>query len=82
MINISAAKILLTSAGFETDAIQTAFLGFLEKPPKNARVLFIPTAANNPGAVAVLPKCMNDLFKVGIVAENIHVFDLHRALSH
>ena len=82
LINISAAKVLLTSAGFETDAIQAAFLGFLEKPPENTRVLFIPTAANNPGAISFLPKCMNDLFKVGVMAENIHVFDLHRALSH
>ncbi|MCL2406269.1 MAG: Type 1 glutamine amidotransferase-like domain-containing protein, partial [Defluviitaleaceae bacterium] len=81
MLNLSAAKILLTSAGFETEAIKTAFLGFLDKPVINAKVLFIPTAANNAGAIAFLPKCMNDLLKVGFLAENIHVFDLHRSLS-
>jgi peptidase E len=74
-------KILLTSAGFETIAIQNTFLDFLNKPPKDAKALFIPTAANNPGAIAILPKCLNDLLKVGLKMENIHVFDLHRALS-
>ncbi|MCL2217094.1 MAG: peptidase E [Defluviitaleaceae bacterium] len=81
MINTSRAKILLTSAGFESDIIQNAFIGFLKSSPKDSKVLFVPTASNNAGAIAFLPKCINDLLKVGILAENIHVFDLHRSLS-
>ncbi|MDR1464376.1 MAG: Type 1 glutamine amidotransferase-like domain-containing protein [Oscillospiraceae bacterium] len=74
-------KILLTSAGFETKTIRDAFLALVGKPPEAIRALFIPTAANDPGAIAVLPKCMNDLLNAGIPAQNIWVFDLHRALT-
>lgn len=81
MINASNAKILLTSAGFESGVIKDAFLNFLKSPPKDTKVLFVPTASNNADAIAVLPKCMNDLLKAGIMAKNIQVFDLHRSLS-
>jgi len=77
----TTAKILLTSAGFESDNVTNTFLKFLVKAPQHAKALFIPTAANNAGAIAVLPKCMNDLLKIGISEKNIKVFDLHRALS-
>ena len=39
---------------------------------------FIPTAAIDADAIEVLPKCMNDLLKVGITKQNIRVFDLHQ----
>ena len=42
------------------------------------KALFIPTAANDADAIAVLPKCMNDLLNAGIPEKNIAVFDLHR----
>ena len=29
-------------------------------------------------AIEVLPKCMNDLLKVGIPKQNIRVFDMHQ----
>jgi len=70
-------KILLTSAGFETEGLLKAFHGLLTKEPKNVKALFIPTASNFPDAVLFLPKCMNDLLKAGILRENITVFDLH-----
>ena len=70
-------KMLLTSAGFETKRILEIFQGLLDKKPSEVKVLFIPTAANYPDAIAVLPKCMNDLLKAGILSENIKVFDLH-----
>jgi peptidase E len=79
--NKPSRKILLTSAGFETKEINDAFLRFVGKNPADIKALFIPTAAIFPGAVAVLPKCMDDLLRVGIPEGNIRVFDLHRALS-
>jgi len=78
---VATAKILLTSAGFESNEVQNVFLRFLGKAPQDTKALFIPTAANNADAIAVLPKCMNDLLKIGIAEKNIQVFDLHRALS-
>ena len=71
-------RVMLTSCGLETKKIENAFLEFLGKTPEQANALFIPTAANNPDAIEVLPKCMNDLLKCGIPKENIRVFDLHR----
>ncbi|MCL2883898.1 MAG: hypothetical protein FWF49_00240, partial [Oscillospiraceae bacterium] len=70
-------KILLTSSGFETERIREVFRGLFEKPPAQLKALFIPTAANDPDAIGVLPKCMNDLLKAGTSKENIAVFDLH-----
>lgn len=81
MVDLTNAKILLTSAGLETKAICDTFLDFVGKPPMETRALFIPTAANDTDAIAVLPGCMNDLLKQGIPAKNIKVFDLHRSLT-
>ena len=74
-------KLMLSSAGLENEVIQACFLKLLEKDVTKARPLFIPTAAIDPGAIAVLPKCMNDLLKCGIPEENVTVFDLHRNMS-
>jgi len=74
-------KILLTSAGLETERIMDAFLGLLAKPAKDCQALFIPTAANSPDAIAVLPACMDDLFRAGIPKDNIVVFDMHKTMS-
>lgn len=41
------------------------------------KALFIPTAAIDVGAIEVLPKCINDLLKCGILDKNIDVYDLH-----
>ncbi|MBR4068106.1 MAG: Type 1 glutamine amidotransferase-like domain-containing protein [Clostridia bacterium] len=71
-------KVMLTSCGIETETIRQAFLHMLAKSPAEARALFIPTAANDADAIAVLPECMNDLIKCGIPKEQIQVFDLHR----
>ena len=46
------------------------------------KALFIPTAAQDADAIAVLPKCMNDLLNLSIPSENVSVFDLHRALPY
>lgn len=70
-------NVLLTSCGLETQAITDAFLRMLPKKPEETRALFIPTAAVNPDAIEVLPKCLNDLLKCGIPKQNITVHDLH-----
>lgn len=74
-------KVMLTSCGIETEALKQAFLHMLGKEPADAKALFIPTAAIDADAIAVLPACMDDLLKCGIPKENIQVFDLHRNMS-
>jgi len=74
-------KILLTSSGFDSKALEKLFVQLVGKALKDMRVLFIPTAAIDPDAIAMLPKCMNDLLRVGVKPQNIRVFDLHRSLS-
>lgn len=74
-------RVMLTSCGLETETIKQGFLDMLGKNPEEVSALFIPTAAIDPGAIAVLPKCMNDLLKCGIPEGNIRVFDLHANLS-
>ena len=74
-------RLLLSSAGLENETIQSFFMSLVGKDMAQVRALFIPTAAINPGAIAVLPKCMNDLLKCGIPEENITVFDLHQNMG-
>jgi peptidase E len=74
-------KVMLTSCGIETEALRQTFLHLLGKAPDEAKALFIPTAAVDADAIAVLPACMDDLLKCGIPKKNIQVFDLHRKMS-
>lgn len=74
-------NVLLTSAGFETETIKNTFLQMLDKDASSTKVLFIPTAAITPVAIQVLPKCINDLLKCGILEEYITVYDLHRGMD-
>jgi dipeptidase E len=74
-------KILLTSAGFSNKNIEKAFLKLLPVRPKDAKALFIPTAAIYPDAAAMLPVCMQDLLCAGIPNENIVTYDLDQPLE-
>lgn len=74
-------RVMLTSCGLETGTIEEEFVKMLGKDPSESKALFIPTAANDADAIAVLPKCMNDLLKCGIPKENVSVFDLHGNMS-
>ena len=71
-------RVMLTSCGLETEQIKEHFLQMLGKEPADTKALFIPTAAIDADAIEVLPKCMNDLLKVGIPKQNVRVFDLHQ----
>lgn len=75
-------KILLTSAGFENSKIERIFLDLVGKSPEQIKALFIPTAAINADAIAVLPKCIGDLLNAGVLPHNIVVFDLHCGLTY
>ena len=74
-------RVLLTSAGLETEEIKDYFVKMLGKTVSEVKALFIPTAAIDAGAIVVLPKCMNDLLKCGIPNKNIKVFDLHKGME-
>lgn len=74
-------NVLLTSCGFETEIIKQRFLKMLNKEVSQVKAIFIPTAANSPDAIEVLPKCLNDLLKCGITKDNIFVYDLHNILD-
>lgn len=74
-------KILLTSAGFENPVIQDEFMKLVKKDVKNIKALFITTAAIEPDAIMVLPKCLEDLFHCGISFENIKVYDMHKLID-
>ena len=74
-------KILLTSTGFDNENIMNKFIDLLNVAVKDARVLFIITAANDPDAVRVLSGCLDDLTKCGITDNNITVYDMHKLIS-
>lgn len=74
-------RILLTSAGLETEEIKNYFVDMANKDMSLVQALFIPTAAINAEAIEVLPKCMNDLLKCGIPGKNIRVYDLHDGMD-
>ena len=74
-------RVLLTSAGLETEEIKACFVDMAGKDMSLIKALFIPTAAIDADAIEVLPKCMNDLLKCGILDKNIDVCDLHAGMK-
>lgn len=50
-------NVILTSCGLETQRIEKLFTDMLPKSPSETKAIFIPTAANSPDAIDVLPKC-------------------------
>ena len=74
-------KILLTSTGFDNENIMNKFIELLNVDTKNAKILFIITAANDPDAVRILSGCLDDLTKCGIKDGNITIYDMHKLIS-
>lgn len=74
-------RVLLTSAGLETEEMKECFVKMIGKDMSFLKALFIPTAAINAAAIGVLPKCMDDLLKCGILDKNIDVYDLHDGME-
>lgn len=74
-------NVILTSCGLETKRIEKSFTDMLLKSPSETKAIFIPTAANSPDAIDILPKCLNDFVKCGIRRDNIFIYDLHDAIE-
>lgn len=74
-------NVIFTSCGLETQRIEKLFTDMLPKSPSETKAIFIPTAANSPDAIDVLPKCLNDLVKCSIERDNIFVYDLHDTIE-
>ncbi len=74
-------KAMLTSAGLETQRLRKEFWRLCEKPAKDLRCLFVPTAAIDAPSLAVLRKCFYDLLNAGCKKENIVVFDCHEPIT-
>lgn len=74
-------KLLLTSTGLMSECIQNVFLKNVPDDINQVKVIFVPTAANDDESRAMLPKCMNDLTKLGVKCENILEYDLDNSLT-
>ncbi len=70
-------KAILTCAGFDNDNLVPVFLNLLGQPSERVKALFIPTALNTPAAREYIHVFMEDLYKVGIIDENIDLYDLN-----
>ena len=74
-------RLLLTSTGFSNKRFSSLFLEKINKKPEEIKVIFIPTAATDDDAKAMLPYCYQDLTSIGILSENIFIYDLRYLLS-
>lgn len=75
-------RLVLTSTGFDNDKITKRFLKQVAKEPVDLHVLFVPTAANDDEARAVLPKCMSQLLNMKIPESNIQTYNLDYCMSY
>ena len=81
-------NVLLTDSGwyksFEGGIHQhilDRFLDMLDKPATQAKVLFIPSAANSDEARPAAGKCFAELLSAGIAPNNIHIYDIDGTLT-
>lgn len=75
-------KLLLTSAGLQNKIVADQFRKFINKEEGTIHALFIPTAAVDDTAKAMLPKCRADLLSAGILDCNIDEYNLDYLLSY
>ena len=74
-------KILLTSAGLN-DNLKKLFFKQIKKKPQKIKIIFVPSSSTvNDGAREGLSVCMFELENMGILLENILVYDLRYILS-
>lgn len=74
-------RILLTSTGFGNQHFSSLFLDKIGKEAALTKVIFVPTAATDDDAKEMLPSCYQDLTNVGILPENIFVYELRHLMS-
>ena len=75
-------KMILTSTGLKNQLFRNYFIDNLKHDVSEAKVIFIPTAANDDEAKSKLPMCMSDLIESGISPKNILTYDLDYLLSY
>ncbi|MCK5129666.1 MAG: Type 1 glutamine amidotransferase-like domain-containing protein [Clostridiales bacterium] len=74
-------KILLTSAGL-SESLKKLFFLQINKKPQEIKIILVPSASTgNDGAREMLSVCMFELENMGILRENIFVYDLKYILS-
>lgn len=74
-------RILLTSTGFTNKNIEKIFIDNIHKPLSDVKVIFVPTAANDPESKSIVPECYKDLTNAGIPDKNIMWYDLDRQMN-
>lgn len=74
-------RILLTSTGFTNKNIEKIFIDNIHKPLSDVKVIFVPTAANDPESKSIIPECYKDLTNAGIPDKNIMWYDLDRQMN-
>jgi len=74
-------NVLLTDSGWSDKKVLQKFLEMLEKPAKDAKILFIPTAANSEVSYPYAGKCFGELLSAGISPNNIRIHDIDGTLS-
>lgn len=74
-------KILLTSAGL-SENFKKLFFEKIKKKPQEIKIIFVPSASTvNDGAREGISLCIFELENMGILPENIFVYDLRYILS-
>jgi len=73
-------RVLLTAAGLQNPRVAATFLRLLAKPAKEARLLFVPTAAASAEALRMLAKCIDELYRVGFGSDQVFVYNLDRCM--
>jgi len=61
--------------------ILSRFKVMLGKPAEQAKVLFIPTAANSDESRPAAGSCFAELLSAGILPNNIHIYDIDGSLT-
>lgn len=81
-------NVLLTDSGWSgsfdqenADNILRRFWNMLGKPAEQAKLLFIPTAANSSESLPAAGKCFAEILSAGILANNIHIYDIDGTLT-
>jgi len=74
-------KLFLTSAGFDNPKLVKEFFTLTSKKGKELKALFIPTALRTPEMKEAVPVFLEDLYRLGILKENIEKYDMEDSFS-
>lgn len=75
------AKLLLTSTGLANENITKEFLGAIDKPISETKIIFIPTAARTEEELMYVGESKRELLDLGISKDNIKTFNLDKPIS-